>query len=182
MPSADLLLHHLGSATLAVVRASGVPADEDEFSGPVSYGDRWLWFAILAFVLVALYYLAVTVWARPRRTPPKPRAPRADVPSARKDHLARLDRIESDVRSGRIKARAGHQELSTTVRSYASRVSSLSALNLALADLRAQGPAPLADAIELMYPPEFAPDAEGEAEPRFDDALRQARRLVASWS
>ena len=161
----------------AVVSAAGL---SKEFHGPVAYGDRWIWYALLGLVLVALYYVAV-VWFTRERTPSLTWAP-ADVPSARQQHLERIDRIEADVRAGRASARDGHQQLSETVRSYVGSVSHLPAPTMTLADFRHQAPRVLTDAIELMYPPEFAPDDIGEAHERFDDAVGQARRLVSSWS
>jgi hypothetical protein len=86
------------------------------------------------------------------------------------------------VRGGGLSARDGHQQLSATVRSYVGTVTALPAQTMALADFRARAPRPLTDAIELMYPPEFAPDDVGQARERFDEALRQARGLVATWS
>lgn len=155
---------------------------QDEFNGPVAYGDRWLWFALLGLVLVAAYYLAVLWLTRDRDRTGAVTWSRADVPSARRLHLDRIDRIETEVRSGEVSARIGHQRLSETVRSYVSSVSSLPAPTMALADFRRHAPRPLVDAIALMYPPEFAPDEAGQARERFDDAVDQARRLVMSWS
>ena len=54
------------------------------------------------------------------------------------------------------------------------------ARTMALADLRAAGQPRLADAVALMYPPEFAPT---EAEPgELRATLDRARELVATWS
>jgi hypothetical protein len=155
---------------------------QDEFNGPVAYGDRWLWLALLGLVLVALYYLAVVWFTRERSADGVIAWARADVPSARRLHLERIDRIEAGVRVGAVPPRDGHQQLSETVRSYVGEVSSLPAPTMTLADFRRQAPPPLTEAIELMYPPEFAPDDVGEARERFDDAVAKARRLVTSWS
>ena len=152
-----------------------------EFHGPVGYSHLWLWLAVAGVVLVALYYLAAWLLTRPRPDGAGRWSRTADVPGARREHLQRIDAIEADVRAGRIPARVGHQRLSEVVRSYVEAVSALPALTMALADFRAQAPAPLADAIELMYPPEFAPDRT-VAQERFDQAVRDGRRLVASWS
>jgi|GEM_PF-286400 len=155
---------------------------QEEFNGPVAYADHWLWFALLGLFLVAAYYLVVLWFTRDRSaTGPMPWS-RPDVPSARQQHLARIDRIEAAVRDGEVSARDGHQQLSETVRSYVGAVSPLPAPTMTLADLRRERARPLADAIELMYPPEFAPDDVGEARERFDQAVYQARRLVASWN
>jgi hypothetical protein len=152
-----------------------------EFHGPVAYGDRWIWLALLGLVLVALYYGAV-VWFTRERAPETIAWAPADVPSARQEHLDRIARIEADVRAGRVAARDGHQQLSEAVRSYVGLVTHLPAPTMTLADFRHQAPGALTDAIELMYPPEFAPDDIGEAQERFDDAVGRARRLVTSWS
>ena len=163
--------------------ASLVAADlQDEFNGPVAYADRWLWLALLGLLLVVAYYLAVLWLTRDRSTVRPVPWSHADVVSVRRQHLDRIDRIEAEVRAGEASARDGHQRLSETVRSYVGAVSTLPAPTMALSDFRRQGPRPLIDAIELMYPPEFAPDDVGEAQQRFDQAVYQARRLVASWS
>ncbi|KAA1425947.1 hypothetical protein [Nocardioides antri] len=163
--------------------ASLAPAElQEEFNGPVAYADRWLWLALLGLVLVAAYYLAVIWLTRDRAPAPAVSWSRADVPSARRLHLDRIERIEAEVRSGQLSARVGHQQLSETVRSYVAAVSTLPAPTMTLADFRRQAPRPLVDAIALMYPPEFAPDDAGQARERFDDAVAQARGLVASWS
>jgi hypothetical protein len=162
----------------------GVSAAElqDEFNGPVAYGDRWIWFALVALVLVGVYYLAVVWFTRERATPSGVVWSGADVPTARRQHLDRIDQIETEVRGGRLPAREGHQQLSETVRSYVGTVSALPAPTMTLSDFRRQAPWPLTEAIELMYPPEFAPDEVGEARERFDAAVDKARGLVMSWS
>ncbi|MDZ5621898.1 hypothetical protein [Nocardioides bizhenqiangii] len=155
---------------------------QDEFNGPVAYGDRWLWLALLGLCLVAVYYLAVVWFTRDRSVRGVVSWTRADVPSVRQQHLDRIARIEAAVRTGQVPARDGHQQLSETVRSYVGAVSTIPAPTMTLADFRHQAPPALTEAIELMYPPEFAPDEVGQARERFDDALARARQLVASWS
>lgn len=154
---------------------------QDEFNGPVAYADRWLWLALLGLVLVVVHYSAV-LWLTRERGSAAVTWSRADVPSARRVHLDRIDRIETEVRSGVVSARVGHQRLSEAVRSYVAAVSTLPAPTMTLADFQRQAPRPLVEAIALMYPPEFAPDDAGQARERFDDAVGRARRLVTSWS
>jgi hypothetical protein len=166
---------------LAALPAQRVAGLQDEFNGPVAYGDRWLWLALLGLCLVALYYLTVVWFTRDRSGPAAPWT-RIDVPSARQQHLDRIARIDAAVRAGEVPAREGHQQLSEAVRSYVGAVSSIPALTMTLADFRRQAPRPLTEAIELMYPPEFAPDDVGRARELFDDAVARARELVASWS
>ena len=150
----------------------------EEFAGPVGYADRWLWIAVALLGLVVVYY-AVAWWSTrpPRRRP----APITAPPDVRREHLARIDQVEEQVRSGAISARVGHQQLSRVVRGYVAAVSPLPAPTMTLADLRALAPAALTDVIELVYPPEFAPD-EAHARDAFDVAVRRARTFVAHGS
>lgn len=152
----------------------------DEFTGPVAYGDRWLVLVCVLVVAVLAYYV-VTWWiTRPPRVPGIARA-HVDVPGVRVDHLSSIDRIVARVRAGALPAREGHQQLSEVVRSYVATVTTLPARTMALADFRARAPQELVDAIELMYPPEFAPDT-ALATDSFDAAVDHARRLVGTWS
>ena len=149
-----------------------------EFHGPVAYADRWIWFAVLALLLVALCYVAV-VWFT-REPPPPPPPPPPAPPDIRREHLTRIDAVEEAVRSGGSTARDGHQQLSEIVRSYVETITPLPASTMTLADLRRHAPRALADLIAVMYPPEFAPD-DGEAADRFGNALQQARGVVTTW-
>ena len=156
---------------------------QDEFSGPIGYSDRWLWIALALLALVVVYY--VLAWWFTRKPRPRDLArPGVDVPDVQREHLARIDRVEAEVRAGSLAARDGHQQLSDVVRSYVAAVTTLPARTMALADFRARAPQELVDAIELMYPPEFAPDdpQQSFARSRFDDAVGRARGLVVSWT
>lgn len=166
-----------GAAELA--RAAELP---EEFHGPVAYGDRWLWLALLALCLVAVYYVAALWFTRARPGEDGMSWAGADVPTVRQQHLDRIARIEAAVRTGRVAPRDGHQQLSETVRSYVGSVSTLPAPTMTLSDFRRHAPRSLTTAIELMYPPEFAPDEIGRARERFSDAVAAAREVVATWS
>lgn len=157
-------------------------ADElpDEFTGPVAYDERWLWIALALGAAVVLYY--VLAWWLTRR----PRVPRlervaVDLPDVRRTHLDLIDRIDAQVRAGELEPRTGHQQLSEVVRSYVAAVTTLPARTMALADFRARAPHELVAVIELVYPPEFAPD-DAIARDLFDTAVARARGLVADWS
>ncbi|NYI46110.1 hypothetical protein BJ993_003190 [Nocardioides aromaticivorans] len=166
------------AADLVVADVPGMP---EEFTGPVAYSDRWLWIGLALLALVVLYYLASWWFTRPPRPPAVPRR-EVDVPDAQRDHLARIDALVARVRAGEVGPRDGHQQLSELVRSYVATVTTLPARTMALADFRDRAPQELVDAIELMYPPEFAPDA-ADTDPlaSFDDAVDRSRRLVGTW-
>lgn len=154
----------------------------EELVGPVGYSSWWLVLAIAALVLVAAYYAVVTWWGLHGRD--DERGPRrgGDVRTVRQRHLEELARIEREVGAGELAHRDGHQRLSATLRSYVAEVTPINAPVLALADLREEAPPELAEAIELMYPPEFAPDDLGGAERAFGEAANRARTLVETWS
>ena len=156
---------------------AGLP---NEFTGPVAYDDRWLWIAVGLGVAIVLYYLVAWWLTRP----PRPRGlarDGVDVPDVRALHLARIERIDAQVRAAEISPRTGHQQLSDVVRSYVAAVTLLPARTMALADFHHRAPRELVEVIELVYPPEFAPD-DLLARSLFDTAVDRARGLVAGWS
>ncbi|KRF17883.1 hypothetical protein ASG90_06015 [Nocardioides sp. Soil797] len=149
----------------------------DEFTGPVDYASHWLWWALAAFAVVALFYVAVFVWSL--LGGPKADRP-VDVPTARTRALGELDRIGHQVHAGQLSERLGYQQMSVVVRDFVSDASGLPARTMALADLRVAGVPNLAETIALMYPPAFSPSAEsGES---LQATLNRARGLVTSWS
>jgi hypothetical protein len=155
----------------------------EEFTGPVGYADRWLWIAVGLAVALVVYYLLAWWFTRPPR-PVALARPGVPLPDVRQQHLARIDRVEARVRAGEITARDGHQQLSEVVRDYVAAVTTLPARTMALADFRDRAPVALVEVLELVYPPEFAPDdADGTfARDLFDTAVDRARGLVATWS
>jgi hypothetical protein len=163
---------------VADLRADGTAGLPREFHGPLDYSERWFWLALAALALVALYY-ALVAWLTRDRPAPEEDAPAP--PDVRAAHLARIDALEAEVRSGAISAREGHQRLSEVVRSYVEAITPLRATTMALADFRLHAPRPLVEAIEVMYPPEFAPEQDSQAAERFEDALRRGRGVVSTW-
>lgn len=167
---------------LAALPAAAKPPAE--FHDPVAYYDRWLWLALIALLVVIAYYVVVLVATRAPRTQPAEHErwqPPPEPVNQQHRHLAEIDRIEHQVRCGNIDLRDAHQQLSEVVRSYVDTVTPLPATTMSLADLKTAAPGELARAIEIMYPPEFAPDDEGQASERFDAAVHHSRRLVATW-
>ena len=152
----------------------------DEFAGPVGYSAVWGWLALAAVLVVVAWYAGVAWWARPRRRPAGERP--APLPDVRQRHLAELDRIEQDVHAGRITARAGYQRTSLTVRTFVTEAGGVPARTMTLTDLRAADQPRLADAVALMYPPEFAPAEAQSSDGHLRDTLGRARELVATWS
>ncbi len=154
---------------------SGIPAAD--LRGAVGYDGPWLALATAALAAMVLYYLALWWWGN-RRLPARRADPRAE-------HLALLDAIEADVAAGRTDRREGHRRVSEVVRAYAARICDLPAPTMTLAELRAAGPAGLADVVALVYPPEFSPEAARAGgrpvEEQLDETLVHARTLVSTW-
>jgi hypothetical protein len=147
-----------------------------EFTGPTSYSAWLTWLALLLPVVVVAWYVGVTWWARPSRLP---RPTRFEV--HRREHLARLDRVEADVATGDLSLRAAHQMISEIVRSFASAVDAVDARSMNLAQLRAHGPDAVVGVVAMVYPPEFAPGSQGDPADRLAPALVHARTVIAEW-
>lgn len=154
-------------------------AAAEEFTDPVGYSSYWLWLALLALVLVVGWYAGVTIWANAPAWAEARR--RVGLPTARDRALFELDRIGQQVAEGGITERAGYQQMSLVVRHFVAEVTGVPTGSMALADLQAVGATPVAEAIALMYPPEFAPSPAPQYEP-LDHTLARARHLVATWT
>ncbi len=146
-----------------------------ELQPPVGYDDRWLELAVAAVVAVAAYYL-LSWWLT---RPPRGRS-RTRRPPARQLCLTALDRIEAAVAARELAPREAHQQVSRAVREFVAAESGLPAGTMTLATLRRDGPAPLADLVAVLYPPEFGPSQERAAQD-LAHSLRQARELVSAW-
>lgn len=151
----------------------------DELAGPADYADGWWVLAVVLVVLVVVWNGGLLWWGRPRRltveAPPVP----VDVEAVRAEHLARLARLDAAVRSGALAPRAAHQQLSVTVRSFVHATTDVPASHLTLSELRDRDVPSVVSAVEVMYPPEFAPgDDRGRAS--WEHALELARRAVGS--
>lgn len=147
-----------------------------EFTGPTSYAPWLTWLAIGLPLLVVAWYAGVTWWARKPATPRRGRLERQ-----RREHLARLDRVEAEVAAGELSLRSAHQSISEIVRSFAAAVGPVDTRPMALEQLRVHGHAGLVDVVALVYPPEFAPGAQGEPSERLAPALGDARTVITEW-
>jgi hypothetical protein len=152
----------------------------DEFVGPVGYGAPWTWLPMLLVAAVVAYY----AWALTRSTgteEPDDGYPRQDpVEDARKRRLGDIDRIDSAFRQDRITLRAAYQQLSAALRGFVGDVTDLPARAMTLEELRDATDPRVADTIEAMYPPEFAPGETAGADD-FARSVLQARELVRTW-
>lgn len=150
-----------------------------ELAGPVEYASTWSLLALALAALVVGYYLWAALSGPPAEESVR-RESGAGVDGVRTQHLKEIDRIATMVTAGRVPLRVGFQQLSAAVRSFVDDASDVPARSMTLEDLRASADPKVADAIEAMYPPEFAPaDAEPED---FQRVLGQARELVRSWT
>lgn len=148
-----------------------------ELTGPTSYAPWLTWLAVLLPALVVLYYVGVTWWARrPARS-----RPASSLAEARRAHLSRLDEVEAAVGRAELSLRGAHQAISEIVRAFVTTVGPLDARPLTLEQLQVVGPQGLVDVVALVYPPEFAPPAQGEPAERLAPALADARALVSGW-
>lgn len=155
---------------VAEPRVAELPA---EFHGPVGLTGLWPMLALAAVVVVVAFYLAV--WAATRAEPRSVRGSGGDRVAA--GYLARIEQTRVQVHDGTITPREGHQDLSVLVRSYVEETSALPATRMSLADFRISAPH-LAATIEMLYPPEFAPETPEAEVADFDRAALAAARLI----
>lgn len=171
-----------GVAEAVATRIAAAPELPEELNDPTAYDSPWLWWGLLGLLAVAAYYVVV-LWATRERVERAPRPKPVKAEAARAQAIERIDHVEAAVRAGKVSPRTAHQRLSAVLRTYATQVSDVPASRMTLRQLRARkAPAPLVHAIEVMYPPEFAPDDVGGAADRLDEAIRLAREVVSTWS
>ena len=155
----------------------------DDLAPPVDYSAGWLVVAGVLVAAVLAWNLGVLWWGRPPRSrrsaPPRP----AELDAVRREHLDRLDRIEAAVRDGSLDLRAAFQQLSATARSFVHEVSDVPATYLTLTDLRTAEVPVVVAALDVIYPPEFAPEIGAAGVATFEEALHRSREVVtASWT
>ncbi|MGJ3508463.1 hypothetical protein [Enemella sp. A6] len=154
-----------------------------EIFGPQAYSSLWLIAGILA-VLAFFAIPPVIVWltrVRPPKPPPPPPPP--DPNQFRAECLARINAIRQRHAAGQLGEREAHQELSQTVRAFVSDATGRPVDRMTLSDVQAvlaDDPrfAHLADWIEMLYPPQFAPSVPRSVA----DSASEAERLVGSWN
>ncbi len=152
----------------------------DEFVGPVGYSGPLTWLPLVLVACVIAYY----AWVLTRREPVEEtddfRPVKNPLDAAKTKRLADIDRIDNAVRLGRMPVRIAFQQLSVAVRGFVGDVTDLPARSMTAGELREATDPRVADAIEAMYTPEFAPD-DVLAED-FETSVRSVRELVRTWS
>lgn len=160
----------------------------NNYYGPIGYE---IWWPIIGVVLV-IACIGWIVWLYLPRNKNGimgvPEIPLRHVPN--EAFLARIDELLGLFSQGKIDARKFHQELSITVREYAQKRTGIPAANMTLEELRESRMAPVAEAVEQMYPLEFQADlvpAGGDSshpaalEQAVAQAASAARNLVTTW-
>ncbi|WP_121252327.1 hypothetical protein [Nocardioides ferulae] len=162
---------------------AGVEAAGGDIAAPVDYAGIWTVAAWALIALVVLWYAVVLWWGRPLRVRATPARSEPDLATVRAEHLARLEAVAAAAHDGSLDLRAAFRGLSEVARSFVEQTSRVPATTLTLADLRALDLPVVVAALEVIYPPEFAPDDPAAAAAAFDEALALAREVVsASWT
>ena len=156
----------------------------DGLAGPVDYAAGW---AVAAWGLIAavvIWHAGLLWWGRPRRRRPVPAAAsEQDVAALRAEHLARFDAVAAAVAEGSLEPRAGYRARREIARSFGEQPPPVPATTLTLAALRALALPLVVAALEVIYPPEFAPADHRGGEAAFDEALALVREVVATpWT
>lgn len=147
---------------------------------PAPYADYWLPLAIAAVVLVCCLPLAGWWVTRPRPRPLPVAPPPPDVEQGRREALALISAVRSDLASGTVDARGASQRLSRIVREFLVGRGRPDVEAMTLTELRADPAlATVADLVGGLYRPAFGPDADRSV--GAEASVTAAERLVASW-
>lgn len=154
--------------------------DEYGFYGPLQYSPGWMWLGLALLVLVAGWFAFVFLSTRKQRVPAaSPRfTPPSDIAGLKEAYLQRIDAVAADADSGRLTARASHQELSLLVRKFVRDVTGVDAPRMTLAELHRHPLPPAAEAVGRIYPGEFG----AEPLPSVAHSAETARQAVRSWN
>lgn len=153
-----------------------------EIYGPQAYSPFWLISGILALVLFFGVPPLIVWLTRVRPPAPPPPPPPPDPNQFRAECLARIASIRQRHAAGELGEREAHQELSQTVRAFVADATGRPVDRMTLTDVQATlaGDARfghLADWIEVLYPPQFAPAVQRSVA----ESAGEAERLVGSW-
>jgi hypothetical protein len=173
------------------------------FYAPLSYSP-WLPWAGLVLLVLAAAWLAY-VFLSTRQQDSSITAPASGPPSdpsgLKRDYLRRIDAVAAAAATGRLSARASHQELSLLIRSFVRDIAGIDAPRMTLAELREQNIPAAALAVSSLYPAEFGPEGPEprDPEPRAPEpgapepsapeprdpvaaAAETAREVVRTWN
>lgn len=165
------------------------------FYAPLSY-SAWLpWTGLGLLLLVAAWLAYVFLSTRPQTgsSMGPPSGPPADPSSLKGDYLRRIDAVAADAATGRLSARASHQELSLLIRSFVRDIAGIDAPRMTLAELREQNIPAAALAVSSLYPAEFGPEPndsesrdsvsrDAEYRDSVAGAAETAREVVRTWN
>lgn len=160
-------------------------AGEDDLYPPVQYGWGWLALAV-GIIALGIVVAVLVIWlTRPRYSLTREAAGEAPVQTAelldalRLEYLGRLQTVEDEVRSGRLRARAAHLRLSREVRRFVQDYSGIEAPVLTLTELVERGVHPaLVDAVARHYYPGVFRQRD-EIDPL--EGVEAGRRVVMMW-
>ncbi len=176
-------------------------ADGVGYYAPEPYSSYWLWVGIALLAAVALWYVFVAWYTKPR--PVKLAPVTGDRLAELKGvYAGRLDEIVAGVVAGTIRPRAGHQRISALVRHFVQDASGVRAPTMTLTDINRSGNSllrPVSSVVGRLYPGEFGPDRadagrsaspeDGAADPvrgRDVDAVQRAavvaREVITGWT
>lgn len=153
-----------------------------EVFGPQAYSSMWLVGGVLALLLFFGLPPLIVWLTRVRPAKPAPPPPPPDPNRFRAECLARIAAIRQRHAAGDLGEREAHQELSQTVRVFVADATQLPVDRMTLTDVQAGLSTDprfvhLADWIEMLYPPQFAPSASRSVA----ESAGEAERLVGTW-
>lgn len=165
----------------------------DEVNAPEAFAALWLVLGLAGLVLIMVWPALVWLITRPRAPEAAEHQQTVPVPTARETALTAIEQVRRAAAQDQLSPRAAHQSVSTIVRRFVGEVTGTPADRMDLSELRSllarstpqlAGPetstrlAAVADWVEVLYPPEFAPAANRSV----DQTCDEATALVQGWS
>jgi uncharacterized protein YneF (UPF0154 family) len=133
---------------------------------------------LLAFWFGLVFWLTRKIEPKVLATAPPAPIIVKDLVGLKESYLQKINEIETQYRSRKIKARTLHQELSLLLRSFVSEAEGMPVKTMTLSDLKKTKHHKLTPVIESYYLPEFAAVETGKV----DDAIVLARKVVQEWA
>ena len=137
----------------------------------------------LGLLLLIAGWIGLIIWTTRRkpekslRTLPAAMPVAIDYSQLKAEYLGRINRVQADFDSRALRARGAHQQLSEILRSFVAEAARVPVRSMTLSELKRTQYAPLSEAIDSYYQPEFAAVESGSVATAAD----LARKVVTEW-
>lgn len=101
-----------------------------------------------------------------------------DMPTLKKDYIARLEKIEQEYYQNPSNIRGTYERMSKLIRKFAYKATGVEVQNYSLYEIKATNMKELAMLIEEFYKPEFDKISEGDVKV----SISKTKRMITEWN